>query len=156
MVSSSLTFNKKCGFEASNSWNKSLIMVMPFPCYLSTSHHFCFFSRTCNNVINLMFILYSKQISIWIFVYTGPILPRLFIELSFFWLASVVTQLTLSNSNFSLSSIPRIAGPFLGTTKKLYSNSTCSCLIVTLHTPNCGALELLYIDNQTFFVCIFI
>ena len=37
----------------------------------------------------------------------------------------------------------------MGTTKKLHDNSTSLCLIVILHIPNCGILELLYVSNVT-------
>ena len=59
----------------------------------------------------------------------------------------IVVQITLSNSSFSQSSIPRSAGSFLGNTKMLEGNFISLCLIVTLHMPNCGMLELLYVHS---------
>ena len=52
-------------------------------------------------------------------------------------------QFILTDSNFYQSSIPRNAGPFLGTTKKLHDCSAFLCLIGILHTLNCGILEFL-------------
>ena len=62
----------------------------------------------------------------------------------------------LSNSNFSESGIPRSEVPFLGTTKKLHGNFTFLFLIVTMHTSNCGMLELLYTLNLTVVVYVFL
>ena len=58
-------------------------------------------------------MFYSKWINCLIFVHTGLISSRLFIDLSSFFSMHVL----LHNSNLSQSGIPRSASPFLGTTK---------------------------------------
>ena len=64
-----------------------------FLCYFSTHCHFCFMYRAHNKVINLLFILYSKQNNILILFYTGGLISsRLFIDLSFFSPVSIAMQ----------------------------------------------------------------
>ena len=74
---------------------------------------------------------------------------------SLFMFASIVEPFTLSSYNFSQSSIPWTARPFLGTIKKLHSNSTLLCLTPTLPMPNCGMLKLLCVCSETLYLCIY-
>ena len=105
-----LTLQWKIALEESNCWKHITMIIVHFLWYLNFSYHVCFFSRSHNEVFIFVFILCSKWI---IFKYLSMelILSRLLIVLSF-RLASIVVQFTLSNSNFSQSSIQSSAGPF--------------------------------------------
>ena len=102
-----------------------------FPLYLSAGCYVCFLSGP---VIQLLFVYFvgNKRINSHISAYTGLLLSRLLVDLSFFWLTFIFVQFTLSNSSFSQSGISTSAGPFPYTIKKLHDNTVSLCLIVTL------------------------
>ena len=60
---------------------------------------------------------------------------------------SVTSQIILSMSNTSMSSLPNSAGPSPGTTKDLHFTTLSLFLNLTVHTPNWSMFELLYIFN---------
>ena len=116
--------------------------------------HFLFWP--CKIIICLLVIFSIKwQISVWICVCFGLILFRLLIYLSFLWSFSLVSQLLLSNSNLSESSISNNAGPFVGPAMKLHQDPMPLWFGVMYQLPIYGLYKVLWVYKTTFSLHLF-
>ena len=120
-------------------------MIAHLFCYLSTGFSVCLLSRACNKVITSLFILYCKWIIFLNFLYVGFILPRVLIDLSLLHLLLCISDLETLISH-SLASL-RVLDHFWVLQRNYMTILPFLCLIDTLHVPQLGMLELLYLHN---------
>ena len=144
----SLNCNEKNALETPNSWKNIIIIIVYVLCYLSTGCHVYFLSRACNKVVTyFLFCMVGRLISKYVFM--GIILPRLLIDMLLFLACNYCCAYYTEQFWILIFQHPQKCWTISEYYKKLHDSSISLCLIVTLHAPNCGILELLYVHSIT-------
>ena len=116
----SLTCNKSMFLKHPILEKNIIIIIVHFLCYHDTGCHVWFLFRVCNKVVSCfcLFFIVSKLIFNFC-LFRTYLVSIAHWSFPLFQFRPIVVQFTLSSSG-----IPRSAGPFLDTIKKLHDNST--------------------------------